>query len=58
MRYKVPLSVEEAAELFQSSGPPPGIEGTWLKLLNPQNPDEGHLPWDAFGAGLWEEDRG
>jgi dTDP-4-dehydrorhamnose 3,5-epimerase-like enzyme len=20
--------------------------------------DEGRLPWDAFGAGLWEEDRG
>ena len=23
-----------------------------------QDPDEGRLPWDAFGAGLWAEDRG
>lgn len=28
------------------------------RQFNPQDPDEGRLPWDAFGAGLWEEDRG
>ena len=23
-----------------------------------QGLDEGRLPWEAFGTGLWEEDRG
>lgn len=59
MRHKVPSSAEVAELLtFQSHGPASGIEGAWLKPLNPQDPDEGRLPWGAFGAGHWEEDRG
>jgi len=26
--------------------------------FDPSDPDEGRLPWDHFGAELWEEDRG
>lgn len=40
-----------------------GPEGALLlyamdQQFNLEDPDEGRLPWDAFGAGLWEEDRG
>lgn len=26
--------------------------------FDPDNPNEGRLPWDFFGADIWEEDRG
>lgn len=26
--------------------------------FDPQDPNEGRLPWDFFGSELWEEDRG
>ncbi len=26
--------------------------------FDPQDPNEGRLPWDHFGAELWEDDRG
>ena len=40
-----------------------GPEGALLvyamnNQFNPKDPNEGRLPWDAFGAELWEEDRG
>ncbi len=40
-----------------------GPEGAILlyvmdRQFNLQDPDEGRLPWDAFGTRLWEEDRG
>ena len=28
------------------------------RQFDPQGLDEGCLPWESFGAGLWEEDRG
>ena len=40
-----------------------GREGATLlyvmdKLFDLEHPNEGRLPWDFFGAELWEEDRG
>ena len=61
------LSAEEPGWLFIPAGVAHGYRaGSAGALLlyavnvqfNPQNPDEGRLPWDYFGASLWEEDRG
>jgi dTDP-4-dehydrorhamnose 3,5-epimerase len=40
-----------------------GSEGALLLYaastqFNPSDPNEGRLPWDHFGAQLWEQDRG
>lgn len=40
-----------------------GTEGALLlyainSQFNAETPNEGRLPWDHFGADLWEEDRG
>jgi dTDP-4-dehydrorhamnose 3,5-epimerase len=40
-----------------------GFEGATLlyamdQQFNPDEPNEGRLPWDFFGAELWAEDRG
>lgn len=45
MKHKVPL-VTEAEKLLP------------VRSFDLQDPDEGRLLRDAFGAGLWEEDLG
>ena len=46
---KIKLAAEYAGALtFQGYGPQPEID----------DPNEGRLPWDHFGAELWEADRG
>ncbi len=67
MRRKVLLSGEEPTRLQI----PPGVahgyragpEGALLvyavsEQFDPQDPNEGRLPWDLFGRELWEEDCG
>lgn len=61
------LSGEEPALLHIPAGVAHGYksgpEGATLlyvmdQQFNLQDPDEGRLPWDAFGSRLWEENRG
>ncbi|MEZ0348755.1 MAG: dTDP-4-dehydrorhamnose 3,5-epimerase family protein [Thermus sp.] len=67
VRQRVVLSGEEPEFLHIPSGVAHGYkaspEGALLLYLmnsqfNPQDPNEGRLPWDYFGAELWQEDRG
>jgi dTDP-4-dehydrorhamnose 3,5-epimerase len=66
-RRQVLLSGEEPAVLVI----PPGVahgyragrRGALLlyaadRQFDPDQPNEGRLPWDYFGRELWEEDRG
>ncbi|MBY6274298.1 MAG: dTDP-4-dehydrorhamnose 3,5-epimerase [Bacillaceae bacterium] len=61
------LSGEEPALLYIPSGVAHGYkagpEGALLvyamnNQFNAADPNEGRLPWDYFGADLWEDDRG
>jgi len=61
------LSAEQPALLHIPSGVAHGYragpEGALLVYamnaqFDPDHPNEGRLPWDHFGAGLWESDRG
>lgn len=67
VRQRVLLSGEEPARLFIPAGVAHGYRagpaGALLvyamdRQFDAADPDEGRLPWDHFGAGLWEEDRG
>lgn len=67
VRQRVVLSGEEPAQLYIPAGVAHGYragpEGALLvyamdRQFDAEAPDEGRLPWDHFGAGLWEEDRG
>lgn len=64
---RVILSGEEPAQLFIPAGVAHGYragpEGALLvyamdQQFDVRDPNEGRLPWDHFGAQLWEEDRG
>ena len=61
------LNGEEPAQLYIPAGVAhgyqAGAEGATLlyamdQQFNLDNPNEGRLPWDFFGADLWAEDRG
>jgi dTDP-4-dehydrorhamnose 3,5-epimerase len=67
VRQRVVLSGEEPQQLYIPAGVAhgyrAGVGGALLvyamdQQFDPADPDEGRLPWDHFGAGLWEEDRG
>lgn len=67
VRQRVLLNAEEPAQLYIPAGVAhgyrAGADGALLvyamdQQFDPADPDEGRLPWDHFGAGLWEEDRG
>ncbi|GGR58918.1 LPS biosynthesis protein [Deinococcus seoulensis] len=64
---RVILSGEQPALLHIPSGVAHGyrasVQGATLLYgmdaqFDPQDPNEGRLPWDHFGAHLWDEDRG
>ena len=66
-RRKVILSGEQPAMLYIPSGVAHGYQagpaGALLlyamnNQFNPDDPNEGRLPWDYFGPELWEEDHG
>lgn len=66
-RRQVVLSAEEPAFLHVPSGVAHGYragpQGAILlyavsDCFSFEDPNEGRLPWDHFGAGLWAEDRG
>lgn len=66
-KYKCVLSGEQPGMLYIPSGVAHGYkagpEGALLvyamnSQFNPADPNEGRLPWNHFGAHLWEEDRG
>lgn len=61
------LSGEAPVQLYIPAGVAHGYRAgaqgaTLLYMMDKQfdlaNPNEGRLPWDAFGADLWQEDRG
>lgn len=61
------LTGEEPVQLYIPAGVAHGYQAaeTGALLLyamdqqfNLENPNEGRLPWDHFGAALWAEDRG
>lgn len=61
------LSAEEPALLYIPSGVAHGYKAghqgaVMVYAVNawfdPDQPNEGRLPWDYFGADLWQEDRG
>jgi dTDP-4-dehydrorhamnose 3,5-epimerase len=67
LRQKVILSGEDPAQLHIPAGVAHGYRsgagGALLVYCMDQqfdaaDPNEGRLPWDHFGAELWEEDRG
>jgi dTDP-4-dehydrorhamnose 3,5-epimerase len=67
VRQKFILSGEQPAQLLVPAGVAHGYragkDGALLVyVMNQQfdndDPDEGRLPWDFFGAELWKEDRG
>jgi len=67
VRQRVVLSGEEPAQLYIPAGVAHGYRagprGALLvysmdQQFDVSNPNEGRLPWDHFGAELWEEDRG
>ena len=67
VRQRVVLSGEEPQQLYIPAGVAHGYrsggEGALLvyamdQQFDPADPDEGRLPWNHFGADLWEEDRG
>ncbi|MHC4715522.1 MAG: dTDP-4-dehydrorhamnose 3,5-epimerase family protein [Planctomycetota bacterium] len=66
-RRRVVLSGEQPVLLHIPAGVAHGYkagpEGALLiyavdAQFDPADPDEGRLPWDHFGAELWEDDRG
>lgn len=66
-RRKVHLSAEEPAQLHIPAGVAHGYRAgpsgaLLVYAMNQQfslsDPNEGRLPWDHFGAEIWEEDRG
>ena len=67
VRQPVLLSGQEPAFLRIPPGVAHGYKAGWggATLLyltdqqfDPSDPNEGRLPWDHFGAELWEDDRG
>lgn len=67
VKRKFVLSEEEPALLYIPSGVAHGYkagpDGALLvyamnNQFNPNDPNEGRLPWDYFGSELWEDDRG
>lgn len=67
VRQRVVLSSEAPGFLHIPAGVAHGYragrEGALLlyamdQQFDPSDPNEGRLPWDHFGADLWEEDRG
>ena len=67
VRRKLVLSGEQPTLVYIPSGVAHGYQagGEGATLLysmdaqfNLQDPNEGRLPWDHFGADLWAEDRG
>lgn len=67
VRQSFVLTGEDPGLLFIPSGVAHGYkagkEGALLvyamnNQFNAEDPNEGRLPWDIFGASLWEEDRG
>ncbi|MEX2583388.1 MAG: dTDP-4-dehydrorhamnose 3,5-epimerase family protein [Gemmatimonadota bacterium] len=67
VRQRVQLSGEAPQRLFIPAGVAHGYRagGSGALLVyamnqqfDPADPNEGRLPWDHFGADLWEEDRG
>lgn len=67
VRQRLVLSGEEPALLHIPAGVAHGYRaggaGALLvyamdRQFDPADPDEGRLPWDHFGAALWEEDTG
>lgn len=67
IRQRVILTSEEPGQLFIPAGVAHGYragpDGALLLYAMDQqfdaaDPNEGRLPWDHFGAQLWEEDRG
>ena len=67
VRSRHVLSAEEPSLLHIPSGVAHGFKAgfTGATLIyamnsqfNPDDPNEGRLPWDYFGKDLWEEDRG
>lgn len=67
VRRRYVLSGEEPALLYIPSGVAHGYKagpegGLLVYAMNNQfnlkDPNEGRLPWDHFGAELWEDDRG
>jgi dTDP-4-dehydrorhamnose 3,5-epimerase len=67
VRQKVVLHGEDPALLYIPAGVAHGYrsgsEGALLlyamdQQFDPADPNEGRLPWDHFGADLWDEDRG
>jgi dTDP-4-dehydrorhamnose 3,5-epimerase len=66
-RRQVVLSGEEPAMLLIPTGVAHGYKAgpdgamllyTMNDQFNLQDPNEGRLPWDYFGAELWQENRG
>lgn len=66
-RRRVTLTGEQPAQLFIPAGVAHGYQagagGATLiyamdQQFDLQDPNEGRLPWDFFGADLWAEDRG
>ena len=66
-KRRVILSSEQPTQLFIPAGVAHGYKAassgaTLLYAMDQQfnlsDPNEGRLPWDHFGAGLWAEDRG
>jgi dTDP-4-dehydrorhamnose 3,5-epimerase len=67
VHQKVLLSAEDPAILFIPAGVAHGYRaghegGLLLYGMNQQfdgeDPNEGRIPWDHFGAELWDEERG
>ncbi len=67
VRRRAILSGEQPAVLYIPSGVAhgyrAGADGALLLYamngqFDPADPNEGRLPWDHFGKGLWEADRG
>ncbi len=67
VRQPVLLSGEEPAVLRIPAGVAHGYKAGWGgatllyltdRQFDPSDPNEGRLPWNHFGAELWEDDRG
>lgn len=67
VKRRVVLSGEQPMQLYIPAGVAHGYKAgssgaTLLYAMDQQfdisDPNEGRLPWDTFGAGLWAEDKG
>lgn len=67
VKHRCVLNGEEPGLLYIPSGVAHGYKAgpdgallvyTMNSQFNPQDPNEGRLPWDYFGKELWEEERG